>query len=75
MSDISETYNRTQNILEIVVVLPCVSFTTSETERDFYNKWNGTWLLLIKVLKNELTDELSNNVKLKKISELHGIIV
>ena len=75
MSDISETYNRTHNILEIVVVLPCVPFTTSETERDFYNKWNGTWLLLIKVLKNELTDELSNNVKLKKIWELHGIIV
>ena len=63
MSDISETYNRTHNILEIVDLLPCVPFTTSETERDFYNNV----ILLIKVLKNELTDELSNNVKLNSM--------
>ena len=37
MSAISETYNRANNILELVLVLPNVSFTTSETERDYYH--------------------------------------
>ena len=36
MSAISETYNRTHNILELEDVLPNVSFTTSQTERDYY---------------------------------------
>ena len=36
MSAISETYNRTHNILELVDVLPNVSLTTSETELDYY---------------------------------------
>ena len=36
MNAISETYNRAQNILELVDILPNVSFTTSETERDYY---------------------------------------
>ena len=36
MSAISETYNRAINILELVDILPNVSFTTSETERDYY---------------------------------------
>ena len=36
MSAISETYNRTHNILELEDVLPNVSFTASETERDYY---------------------------------------
>ena len=36
MGPISETYNRTHNILELVDIFPNVSFTTSETERDYY---------------------------------------
>ena len=36
MSAISETYNRTDNILELEDALPNVSFTVSETERDYY---------------------------------------
>ena len=36
MSAISETYNRTHNILELEDVLPNVSFTVSETLRDYY---------------------------------------
>ena len=36
MSAISETYNRAHNILELVDILPNVSFTTNETERDYY---------------------------------------
>ena len=35
MSAISETYNRTHNILELEDVLSNVSFTASETERDY----------------------------------------
>ena len=31
-----ETYNRARNILELVDILPNVSFTTSEAERDYY---------------------------------------
>ena len=41
MSAFSETYNRDHNILELVDVLPNVSFTT---------KWAGTWLLLIEMV-------------------------
>ena len=29
-------YNRAHNILELVDILPNVSFATSETERDYY---------------------------------------
>ena len=36
MNALSETYNRAGNILELVDILPNVSFTTSETERDYY---------------------------------------
>ena len=36
MSAISETCNRGHNILELLDILSNVSFTTSETERDFY---------------------------------------
>ena len=36
MSAISETYNCAHNILELEDILPNVSFTTSETERDYY---------------------------------------
>ena len=36
MSAISETYNRTHKILGLVDILPNASFTTSETERDYY---------------------------------------
>ena len=36
MSAISEIYNHGQSILELVDLLPNVSFTTSETEHDSY---------------------------------------
>ena len=36
MSAISETYNCAHNILEHADILSNVSFTTSETERDYY---------------------------------------
>ena len=37
MSAIFETYNRGQNVLELLLdTLPNVSFTTPETERDYY---------------------------------------
>ena len=36
MSAISETYNRTHNFLELEDVLPNMSFTASETERNYY---------------------------------------
>ena len=36
MIAISETYNRAHHVLELVDNLPNVSFTTSETERDYY---------------------------------------
>ena len=58
MSAISEIYNRTHNVLELEDVLPNVSFTASETERD-YGK-NG---------KYELTNELPNDARLKKTSK------
>ena len=36
MSCISGTYNRAHNFLELVDILPDVSFKASETERDYY---------------------------------------
>ena len=36
MSDISETYGRVHNILEITDFFPNVSFTTIEMERGYY---------------------------------------
>ena len=36
MSAICETYNYFHNIVEFVDILPKVSFTTSETQRDYY---------------------------------------
>ena len=36
MSAIFGTYNRVHNILELVDILPNVSLTTSETERDYH---------------------------------------
>ena len=64
MSAISETYNRNHNILELEDVLPrCL--TKFQSEIPFTSK-NG---------KYELTDELPNDVRLKKISKLHGIKV
>ena len=65
MSTISEIYNRAHNILELVDIFPNISFKTSETNVIVTNK-NG---------KYELTDKLSSNVRLKKISKLHRIIV
>ena len=67
MSAISENNNRNHNILKLEDVFPNVSFTVSETER----------VLLVKIVdsKYELTDELPNDVTLKKTSALHGIKV
>ena len=67
MSAISENNNRNHNILKLEDVFPNVSFTVSETER----------VLLVKIVdsKYELTDELPNDVRLKKTSALHGIKV
>ena len=36
MSAISETCNRGHKVLELIDILPNASFTTSETERDYY---------------------------------------
>ena len=36
MSSISETYNHAHNTLELVDILPNVSFTTTETKPDYY---------------------------------------
>ena len=36
MSAISKTYNRVHNTLELIDILPNVSFTTNETEHDYY---------------------------------------
>ena len=36
MRAISETYNRAHNTLELVDILPNVSFTASETGCDYY---------------------------------------
>ena len=36
MSAICETYDCAHNILELADIFPNVSFTTSETERDYY---------------------------------------
>ena len=36
MSAISETYNRDHNFFELAHILSNVSFTASETERDYY---------------------------------------
>ena len=36
MSAISETYNRTHNVLELHDVFTNLSFTVSEMERDYY---------------------------------------
>ena len=38
MSALSETFNRTHNILELEDVLSNVSFTTSDTERGYYQE-------------------------------------
>ena len=36
MGAISKTYSRAHNILELLDILPNVSFTTSQTERGYY---------------------------------------
>ena len=36
MTAISETYDRAQNIFELVDIFPNVSFITSQTELDYY---------------------------------------
>ena len=65
MSAISETYNRAHNILEVVDILPNVFFFILVKRNVIITNKNG---------KYELTDELSNDLILKKISKLHGII-
>ena len=65
MSAISETYNRAHNILEVVDILPNVFFFILVKRNVIITNKNG---------KYELTDELSNDLILNKISKLHGII-
>ena len=65
MSAISETYNRAHNILEVVDILPNVFFFILVKRNVIITNKNG---------KYELTDELANDLRLKKISKLHGII-
>ena len=65
MSAISETYNRAHNILEVVDILPNVFFFILVKRNVIVTNKNG---------KYELTDELSNDLILNKISKLHGII-
>ena len=36
MSAISETYDRAHNILELLDIFLNISFTTNETERNYY---------------------------------------
>ena len=36
MSAISETYDRANNILELLDIFLNISFTTNETERNYY---------------------------------------
>ena len=64
MSAISETCTRAYKIWELIDFFPNVSFITNKKERDYYE--NG---------KYEWTGKLQNSVRVKKISEIHGIIV
>ena len=64
MSAISETYNCGHNILELVHILPNISFIKSEKGSDYYTNE-----------KYALTDKLPNNVRLKTISKLQRVIV
>ena len=57
MNTISETYNRVHNILELVDILPNVSFKTSET-------------VLIKMVNTSWLMGCQTNVRLKKIWKL-----
>ena len=63
MSTISKTYNCAHNILELADILPNVYFTTN---MKLFTKKN---------FKYGLIEELSIDVRLKKISKLHEIIV
>ena len=65
MSAIPETYNRAHNILELVDFFQML-FSQQVKRNVFVTNKN---------VKYELTDELPNDVRLKKISKLHGIIV
>ena len=65
MSVISETYNHAHNILGFLISYQM--FLLQQV------KWNV--IITNKNAKYKLTDELPNNVRLKKISKLHGIIV
>ena len=63
MSAISETYNRGYKILELANIKSNV--LSQQVKWNVINI-NG---------KYELTDELSNDVRPKKTSKLHGLIV
>ena len=65
MSVLSESYNRAHNILELVDILPI--FLSQPVK--------GNVIIADKNVKYELTDELPEDVRLEKISELHRIIV
>ena len=63
MSAISETCNRAYKIWELADFFPNVSFATSERNVIITNK----------NVKYELTEDLSIDLRLKKISKLHRI--
>ena len=65
MSAISETYDRTHNILELKMSYQMILSQQVKRYVIITSK-NGNY---------ELTDEFPNDVRLKKISKLHGIKV
>ena len=65
MSATYEIYNCAHNVFELVDILPM--FLSQQVKRNvIITNENG---------KYELTDEFPKDVRLKKISKLHGIIV
>ena len=58
-----------------ISVIPSSLESGGEGGDTFHNKSHGTCIITNKNGKYELTDELPNDVRLKKISKLHKIIV
>ena len=65
MSTIFYTYNRAHNVLELVDILP--NFFSQQVKRNV--------TIANKNFKYQSTDELRSDVRLKKISKIHGVIL
>ena len=65
MSAIFYTYNRAHNVLELVDILP--NFFSQQVKRNV--------TIANKNFKYQSTDELRSDVRLKKISKIHGVIL